>query len=131
MKYAISQLRESDTKAIDVTKYFPTATEAVTIRVKRLTNEKRTEVIALSMKGQKIGDGGMEVKQTNWLQQSHIVELIAGVDTQATDFPFERWDEQTIKEIDDRCPQLIETLHDAIGDINVPLAPKSGEKSET
>jgi len=131
MKYTISQLRESDTMAVDVSKFFPTATEKVTIRVKRLTNEKRNEVLGLTMKGQHFSDGNVEIKDTSWLQKARIVELLHGVDTKAEDFPFESWNEQTIKEIDERCPEFIETLADAIREINSPLASKSEEKSAT
>lgn len=100
MKYTISQLRESSTAEVDVTRFFPSATEKVVIRVKRLTNEKRNEVLALQMKGQQFRDGNVEIKDTSWYQRSVIIELLNGVDTKAADFPFEAWDEKTIKELD-------------------------------
>jgi hypothetical protein len=131
MKYTISQVRESDTKAVDVTKYFPTATEPVTIRVKRLTNEKRNEVLGLTMMGQHFSEGNIEIKDISWIQKARIVELLHGVDSKAEDFPFESWTAKTIQEIDERCPEFIEMLADAIREINSPLASKSGEKSET
>jgi hypothetical protein len=131
MKYTTSQLRESSTVEVDVTKFLPSATEKVVIRVRRLTNEKRNEALGLTMKGQHFSDGNVEIRDTSWIQKARIVELLHGVDAKAEDFPFDTWDEKIIHEIDERCPELIETLSDAIREINSPLPQKSEGRSAT
>lgn len=131
MKYTISQLRESSTVEVDITRFFPSATEKVIVKVRRLTNEKRNEVVAMMMRGQKFSGGDIEIRDTSWFQQARSSELLHGVVVDK-DFPFDfPWDEKTIKELDERNPDLVEALGEAIREMNGPLARVSGGKSET
>lgn len=132
MKYTISDMRISETREVEVTGFFPKAEGRVVMRIRRLTNEKRNEVLALTVRGQiRREDGSIEIKDTSWLTKARTIQLLHGVDAKAEDFPFERWDEQTIKEIDERNPEFITVLSDAIQEFNSPLAERSGEKSAT
>jgi len=128
MKYKIDELRFAEKKDLDVTRFFPTATEAVTITIRRLTVRKRNEVLALMMSGQRFGSDGasLEIKDTTWFQKAREIELINCVVINES-FPFEKWDKQIIDEIDERCPEMIQFLQDEMQELNRPLALKNGE----
>jgi len=89
------------------------------------------------MKGQELstgvsraegGEGNtIEIKNTEWFTEARKIELLNGVVVD-DDFPFEKWDEQFIDEIDHRCPELIQYLQDEIQEFNRPLAEKNNEK---
>jgi len=137
MKYNVDSIKMSETKEVDISEYIPSATEPVKIKIKHLTTKKRNEVIALMMKGQELstgvsGTGGgegntIEIKNTEWFTEARKIELLNGVLVD-DNFPFEKWDEQFIDEIDQRCPELIQYLQDEIQEFNRPLAEKNNEK---
>lgn len=129
MKYTIDDLRISDTKDIDVTRFFPTAEDPVIITIRRLPTKKRNDVVALMMMGQRIKtdkeEGSVEITDTGWYQKTREIELLNGVIINEG-FPFEQWNEQFIDEIDGRCPEFIQLLQDEIQEFNRPLAMKNG-----
>jgi len=108
MKYNVDSIKMSETKEVDISEYIPSATEPVT--------------------GAGGGEGNtIEIKNTEWFTEARKIELLNGVLVD-DNFPFEKWDEQTIDEIDERCPELIQYLQDEIQEFNRPLAVKNKEK---
>jgi len=125
MKYKIDDLMLSDTKEINVSQFFPTATEPVIITIRHLMNKNHNDIIALMMIGQKIAPanekGEFEIKDTGWYQRTRDIYLLDGVVIN-DNFPFEKWDKATIDGIDKRCPEFIQFLQDEIQEFNRPLA---------
>lgn len=131
MKYKIGDLRTEDVQELDVSEFFPSATEPVIIKIRRLTEKKRSDVIALMMRGQSIKEEGeVEILDTGWYQKAREVQLINGVVIDDS-FPFEQWDMAFIDALDDRNPQLIAKIFKAIRKFGRPLADESEESSET
>jgi hypothetical protein len=122
MKYKIEDTRSISRKEVDVTKYFPKAEGKIVIWVKRLSGGKRIEVLSFM---------GEDEKDFTGYSKTMIFNLLHGVETDHPDFPFERWDELTIKEIDERCPDLIETILNNFMEMNRPLAKRNETMSET
>jgi len=101
MKYNVDSIKMSETKEVDISEYIPSATEPVRNTI--------------------------EIKNTEWFTEARKIELLNGVLVD-DNFPFEKWDEKTIDEIDERCPELIQYLQDEIQEFNRPLAEKNNEK---
>jgi hypothetical protein len=132
MKYKIAELRDAEYREVDITEFFPSAQEKVIVKVRRLTEKKRNDVVALMMRGQSVKaetkeTGEMTILDTGWFQKGREIELLNGVIIDDS-FPFEKWDIAFIDELDERCPELIRKIHDAIQEFNRPLARKSAEK---
>jgi len=129
MKYSIDDIKMSETKEIDISQFIPAATGPVKIKIRHLTVKKRNEVTALIMKGQEFTQkmDKVELKNTDWFLEARKIELINGIVVD-DDFPFNRWDETIIDEIDERCPELIAYIQNAIQDHNRPLAEENEEK---
>lgn len=132
MKYKIEDLREAETKDLDVTRFFPTAKEKVFITIRRLTTKKHNDVIALMTLGGEIkahisegGEEGAEASftgtNTSWYTGARMIELVGGV-VLNDNFPFEIWDEKIITELDERNPGFITFLQDEIRAFDRPLA---------
>jgi len=133
MKYKIEDLREAETKDLDVTEFFPTAKEKVIITIRRLTTKKHNDVIALMTLGgeikARISAGGEEEgteasftgTNTEWYTGARMIELVGGI-VLNDNFPFEKWDEQIITELDERNPGFITFLQDEIRAFDRPLA---------
>lgn len=129
MKYKVSELRDADYREVDITEFFPSATEKVIVKVKRLTEKLRRDVLALVMRGQSMrGQGGeMTFTDTGFLQKAREIELLNGVVIDES-FPFEEWTMKLIDEIDSKNPLVIKRIHEAIQEFNGPLALGSEEK---
>lgn len=131
MKYKIGDLRTEDVQELDVSEFFPSATEPVIIKIRRLTEKKQSDVVALMMRGQSIkSKGEIEILDTGWYQKAREIQLLNGVVNDAS-FPFEQWDMAFIDAIDDRNPRLIAKIHEAIRKFGRPLAEESEESLET
>jgi hypothetical protein len=129
MKYKISDLRTGEYKELDISEFFPSATEPVIIKIKRLTEKKRSDVVELTMHGQSIKAGGdIDIQDMTGYRKAREKRLLNGVVLDDS-FPFEKWDEKFIEEIGEKCPELIGLIHDAIQEFNLPLAEKSEENS--
>ncbi|KKK40912.1 hypothetical protein LCGC14_2916820 [marine sediment metagenome] len=92
MKLNINDLRVSETKDIDVSRFFPTATEEVFITIRRLSTKIHNDVIAImtlsgEVKSDVDGDS-FSIKNTSWLNEARKLELLNGV-VQNELFPFE------------------------------------------
>jgi len=129
MKYKISDLKIEEYTELDISEFFPSATEPVIIKIKRITEKQNSDVVALMMHGQSIkSKGEIEITDTGWYQKAREIQLINGVVLDDS-FPFEKWDMKFIDEVDVKCSELIRTIHDAIREKNLPLAEKSEEIS--
>jgi len=131
MKYKISDLRTEDHQELDITEFFPSATEPVIVKIKRLTVKKRSDVVALMMRGQSIKTKGeVEIVDTGWYQKAREIQLLNGVVIDES-FPFEQWDMAFIDALDEKNPSLIAKIHEAIRKFGRPLADENEESSET
>jgi hypothetical protein len=131
MKYTISDLRTEDFQSLDISEFFPSATEPVIIKIKRLTEKKRSDVVALMMHGQSIkSKGEIEIMDTGWYQKAREIQLLNGVVLDDS-FPFEKWDMAFVDALDERNPSLVAKIQEAIRKFGRPLAEESDESLET
>lgn len=140
MKYKIEDLREAETKELDVTRFFPSAKEPVIITIRRLTTKKHNETIALTALGGEIKtqmldddkpdkpEASFSATNTLWYSAARMVELIGGVVLNDA-FPFEEWNEKIIDELDERNPEFITFLQDEIRLLDRPLASRPKKTS--
>ena len=140
MKYKVEDLREADTKDLDVTRFFPSAKEPVVITIRRLTTKKHNEAIALMTLGgelkTQITDGGIQegaaasfvATNTAWYSAARMVEILGGVILNDK-FPFETWDEPLVDILDKRNPEFIAFLQDEIRTFDRPLVQKPKKAS--
>lgn len=129
MKYSVDDVKISETKEIDISPFL-TVEGPVKIKIRHLTTKRRNEVVALMMKGQEFStqsEGSIEIKSTEWFMEARKIELLNGVVVD-DDFPFEKWDEDFINEIDEKCPEMIQFIQTEIQDFNRPLAEANNEK---
>jgi hypothetical protein len=130
MKYKISDLRTGDFEELNITEFFPSATEPVVIKIRRLTEKKRSDVVALQMLGQSIKGGNIEIQDTAWYQKANEIRLLNCVIFDES-FPFEKWDNQFVNEIGEKCPEMILKILNKIEEVNRPLAERNETISET
>ncbi len=124
MKLNINDLRVSETKDIDVSRFFPTATEKVFITIRRLSTKIHNDVIAImtlsgEVKSDVDGDS-FSIKNTSWYNEARKLELLGGI-LQNELFPFETWNENFIKKLDERNSEFITLLQTEIQVFNRPL----------
>lgn len=136
-KYEISSVRAAETKDIDVSQFFD-VDEKVIITIRRLKAKQRNEITSMMLEGQKANVkniGGeitkdeieVEVTDASWFARIRTKELLYAV-VQNDNFPFERWNEQIIDEIDERNPDFIQFLQNEVQAFNRPLAQRKSKK---
>ena len=141
-KYNVSSIREAETKDLDISRFFDTD-EKVIITIRRMTAKQRNEITLLTLKGQKVNmknagvsdneeevisaEMSVNVDETSWYTQVRMKQLVYSV-VQNDNFPFECWNEQLIDEIDERNPDLIQFLQNAVQKFNLPLAKRKSKK---
>lgn len=135
MKYKIEDLREAETEDVDITEFFPSAKEKVFITIRRLTTKNHNDVIALMTMGGEIKariptddeeegtEASFSATNTSWYTEARMIQLLGGV-VQNEKFPFEKWDEQIVNELDERNPLFITFLQERIRKFDRPLARK-------
>ena len=143
MKYKVEDLREADTKDLDVTRLFPSAKEPVVITIRRLTTKKHNEAIALmtlggELKTQITDDTDDEKREgaaasfvatnTAWYSAAQMVRILGGV-VLNDKFPFETWDEPLVDILDKRNPEFIAFLQEEIRTFDRPLVQKPKKAS--
>lgn len=137
MKYEISSIRQSETKDIDVSRFFD-VDEPIIITIRRLKAKQHNEITSMMLEGQRanIKNDGKEiakdkieiiVENVSWFVQIRTKELLYAV-VQNDNFPFEKWNEQIIDEIDERNPDLIQSLQNEVQTFNRPLAQKKSKR---
>lgn len=134
MKYTIDDLRESETKEIDVTRFFSKAKEPVIITIRRLKSQQQSRYynfIALAQyeitQAKENGIPLDQVDLSGW-DASRMEMLLGGV-VLGGNFPFEKWDRETIEAIDKRDPAMISLIYNEIQEFGRPLAKKKKSDS--
>lgn len=121
----LHSLKPAETKEIDISKYF-NEKEPIVIVIRHYTNWLKNEIQGLMTAGQEYDQKTQKVifKNMNFQNQVLMKELIGGV--QSCPFP---WNEETIKEIDEKNPELLEYILKEIEDFNSPFEMTSNRKS--
>jgi hypothetical protein len=135
MKYTIEDLREAETKELDVTQFFPKAKEPVIITIKRLNSRQHARYfnfIALAQfeitQAKADGIPLDQVDLSGW-DAARMETLLGGV-IQDDKLPFEKWDKETIEAVDKRDSALVSFIYDGIQELGRPLAKKKNSGSE-
>lgn len=127
MKYTANDIRKAETRKIDISEYFKDE-KKVYLTIRRFSNHQQNELVGIMTAGQEIKMKSKEieeqfVKMSNaWLPEYRAKQLLYGVDAKTDDFPFEKWDESFINEIDEINPDLISFIQGEVEDFNAPLA---------
>jgi len=135
VKYTIDDLREAETKDLDVTQFFPKAKESVFITIRRLESGFHNRVInflALARyeieQAKENGIPSSQADLSGW--DAARLETILGGVVIDDKFPFEQWDKETIKAAEQRNPSFISFLYTNIQGLDRPLAEKMNSDSE-
>jgi len=107
-----------EVKDLDISKFFKD--KKVVIQIRHYTYGEKMKLAQLLA-----SDDPGKVNTQN-LEKVVYYELMCGVVKKTC--PFERWDEEFIKELDKRNPQLVEYIHNAVREFNLPLAEMNAGK---
>jgi len=140
MKYQTSDVKAAAIKVIDITEYFTNPGGIVKLKIRHYSHYEANEINALLLQGQSFkrtaaSDDGDEAGAEVSVKKFHMAEAFlarmkAGVVVEDEEFPFQRWDEEFIREIDRLNPNLTGFIIDAIVEYNRPL-PKKKRKSSS
>jgi len=123
------------TKEVDISEFIdPAIVEKmggkVPIELKKLNTKERDENTGILSKYADFDKSKRRGSFSDpaWVHESRIQLLLIGVNKEREDFPFEKWDEGFLEEIDNSCPELIEYLSDELDELNHPLPLKNSKK---
>ena len=136
MKIKVGDFRSTrKTKEVDISDFIDPATVEkmggkVLVELKKLNTKERDENTGILSKYADFDKSKRRGQFTDpeWVHESRIQLLFIGVNKEREDFPFEKWDEGFLEEIDDSCPELIEYLSDELDELNRPLPLKNSKK---
>ena len=113
MKYTIDDILNDETKKIDVSEFFPKATERVIMKTKRLAAKYQYH-ITRAMEG-------AEFKGEKEYMDARKMILLNGI-VMDDDFPIDKWDSETIDWLEENRGKFIDFLIIEISEFNRPLA---------
>lgn len=123
----IDEVTPTEVKDLDITQFFKKKDKKIIIQIKHFSTYQRKQIIGMLTKSQKVDmkDNQMEVENleiqnTDFLADAYLMEMESGV-VKAT-CPFEKWDKGFIDELDNCNNELTAFIHNAIKEMNPPLA---------
>lgn len=139
MKYSTSDVKAAAIKVIDITEYFTNPGGVVKLKIRHYSHYEANEINALLLQGQSFkrlpgsndeDESGDEVSVKKFqMAEAFIFRMKAGVVVDDEEFPFERWDDDFIREIDRLNPNLTGFINDEIVGYNRPLEKKKRKNS--
>ena len=132
MKYQIGDVKSAAIKVIDITEYFTNPGGIVKLKIRHYSHYEANEINALLLQGQSFKRGTDDTDEVSvkkfHMAEAFVARMKAGVVVDDAEFPFQRWDEEFIREIDRLNPELTGFISDEIVGYNPPL-PKKKRKS--
>jgi len=132
VKYGSKDVKALPTKEIDITEFFTNPGGKIKLKIRHYSQYEAHEINALLLQGQSFKRGTEDEGEVN-LKKFHMAEaflarLKAGV-VMDDDFPFEKWDDEFIQELDRINPEMTGYIHDQIQEYNRPFEKKKERKS--
>lgn len=109
-----------ETRDLDITRFFKDKSKKVVIQIRHYTYGEKMKLAKLLTSDE---PGKINVQN---LDEILYQELQYGVVKETS--PFGKWDRELIEELDKKNPELVEYIHNAVRDFNLPLAEKSVER---
>ena len=133
MKYQIKDIKSSATKVIDITEYFTDPGGPVKLTIRHYSHYEANEINALLLQGQRFKRGRDDEDEVSvdkfHMAEAFLARMQAGVVVKDKEFPFEHWNAEFIRELDNVNPELTGYVSDQIVEYNRPLPSKRRKRS--
>jgi len=133
MKFQTNDIKPAAVKVIDITEYFTNPGGIVKLKIRHYSHYEANEINALLLQGQSFKRGAddedeVSVKKFH-MAEAFLARMKAGVVVNDEEFPFQKWDDDFIRELDRLNPNLTGFISDEIVEYNRPLQKKKRKTS--
>jgi len=133
MKYQIGDVKSAAIKVIDITEYFTDPGGPVILTIRHYSHYEANEINALLLQGQRFKRGRDDENEVSidkfHMAEAFLARMQAGVVVEDKEFPFQSWNAEFIRELDNVNPGLTGFINDQIVEHNRPLLKKRGKSS--